>query len=758
MSIEWAAGQNPPSGYTLEYLIYRESSSSGPWTLLDPGGQTGTTFTDSSALPSSSTANPQTYIYEARGFYSNGTSTYVSAASGTLTITMPLANTPQVSISTNDIPGSGSSVPGTIPPTLSSITEIDGVATDGGAGLSQWTLYLVPTSNTNLANITVATGSNSIGAYNGPASFITNLNPSLYPAGTYELLLSANFKENGGETITSSEVITITIPTHAQIGNFTLPVTDMTVNVPGQAPIVISRTYDSSKASEAESLGYGWQLDLSGAQVQTTATGNAFQFGDLIYITLPDGEQHVFQFIPAPDNYETTGDPNPLDYYNVEFGNYAPSFVCVDGSGAKLTVGGENDFDLSYVDGQFINQTTGDPFDPLTSGTYTVTTTDGTVYTFAASMSNPGTLENSVDANGNETNYNLDGGTVIQRGGVSVHINYERIDAAGNSIDVIGSITAGNQTVNYFYDADGNLEYVQQPQTPAGNYTFTYVYNDPADHYLSSVKNGLNNTVITIGYDPATNLFDEVIAGGGADTSTIATALRPIRPTRSSPPPITIPPRISTTVKATSSSRSKPSPIAPTTSPAISSPGTPLTIVLPISNRRSKTGSAARISSPAKPITSPTWFPAPIPPASAYKQPAELQISQQTEYYQTTDDANPADFGLVKSVSVLGASGALETTTYSNPTGAPEYIDGNPVYVEDPQGNITHNFYDAGGNLPRDAGPRFKGRSPQRFHLYVHDDQRLQQLRRSRRALDQRVQPRAHRPDGAAVVQLLLWQ
>ena len=87
------------------------------------------------------------------------------------------------------------------------------------------------------------------------------------------------------------------------------------------------------------------------------------------------------------------------------------------------------------------------------------------------------------------------------------------------------------------------------------------------------------------------------------------------------------------------------------------------------------------------------------PAGQRYKQPAELQISQQTEYYQTTDDANPADFGLVKSVSVLGASGALETTTYSNPTGAPEYIDGNPVYVEDPQGNITHNFYDAGGNL-----------------------------------------------------------
>jgi hypothetical protein len=56
---------------------------------------------------------------------------------------------------------------------------------------------------------------------------------------------------------------------------------------------------------------------------------------DSVHITLPDGSQYTFEFLAQPaSNEEDNSLIGSVD-------SYTPQFVCVDGSGSKLTVPGD---------------------------------------------------------------------------------------------------------------------------------------------------------------------------------------------------------------------------------------------------------------------------------------------------------------------------------------------------------------------------------------------------------------------------------
>src|SRR6185437_10383833 len=92
-------------------------------------------------------------------------------------------------------------------------------------------------------DITLASGTAPVGPIQGDGALLFTLDPSRYSSGSYDLILTATDSATTPHTTTITQRVTLS--SQVQLGNLTLPVTDLTVDVPGGQPIVISRVYDS---------------------------------------------------------------------------------------------------------------------------------------------------------------------------------------------------------------------------------------------------------------------------------------------------------------------------------------------------------------------------------------------------------------------------------------------------------------------------------------------------------------------------------
>jgi len=314
-----------------------------------------------------------------------------------------------------------------------------------------------------------------------------------------------------------------------------LPVTDLTVPVPGGQPITVTRVYNSQQADVLGDFGYGWSLQATTSALSLVtepaeegAGVTAFRPGDLVYVTIPGGGQHAFQFWPTPDSYEpgagegTGADPYG-SFYQEGSGAYSPQFLCVDGSGCTLTVLGIGPSSLTYnPDNRELYLT--DPDDPGSAGSlfdpsqYVMTTPDGTAYTISGSS---GAITSVKDANANITNYGTDS---ISSGGVTVQIN--RTNGLISSIDLLD---AGGDPI---LDAEGNpigvtYHYDDSPDelssvTARDGTTTSYAYStDPAlPHYLTTVTDARNVAVLNANYNTLGELSSLTDAQGNAASVT----------------------------------------------------------------------------------------------------------------------------------------------------------------------------------------------------------------------------------------------
>lgn len=294
------------------------------------------------------------------------------------------------------------------PPILTADTSIYGVIDDPNDDPVTWTLVAAPIAGGDA--IQVAADSREIGSTTSSTDRITTISSTQLPDGVYMLKLTAKDPAPAGSNTTTSTERRIQIKTDLKLGNLTLPVTDLTIPNPGGLPITISRYYDSSEAGrDRKDFGFGWRFSSFDVDLRTTAWRKfggkiAFAENDLVYITLPSGQQHVFRFKPIP-----FGPPNVFGLY----WKYHPSFVSVDGGTSTLEVPGQETTVIVVQSGLFVGETNGigyNPTYPQFGGKYTLITQDGTTYEIEARVQpgiRAGSLIKITDANDSTLTFGL---------------------------------------------------------------------------------------------------------------------------------------------------------------------------------------------------------------------------------------------------------------------------------------------------------------------------------------------------------------
>src|SRR5260221_9466211 len=92
--------------------------------------------------------------------------------------------------------------------------------------------------------------------------------------GLYTLTLIADDGTSGPASIDTRQFV---VKTPLKLGNFALPVTDLTIQGRG-LPITVSRAYDSGRTNQndattaAGDFGPGWRLEMPDTDMQVTAT------------------------------------------------------------------------------------------------------------------------------------------------------------------------------------------------------------------------------------------------------------------------------------------------------------------------------------------------------------------------------------------------------------------------------------------------------------------------------------------------------
>ncbi len=291
---------------TTGYIFYRSDVAAGPYVKISGNSPiTGTTYTDTTASPSSSYSY-LLYAVDADGDVSNSTA---SSSAYHLVNTLALTGTiapPYVAITS---PSAGSASPRI----LNADTPVEGVVVDPYNDLDEWFLVLRlhgdagPGTGALVGSqdILLSQGNSTVGSIvdDSPVgASMGTIRPELVPDGLYDVILIARDKVG---IISSPALVAVQIKSDVKAGNFTLPVSDLQIDSPSGQSISVTRVYDTLQANDKGDFGYGWKLQLSDTNYRTTASpatagfsGDTLRFGDLIYVTIPGEGQHVFAFTP----------------------------------------------------------------------------------------------------------------------------------------------------------------------------------------------------------------------------------------------------------------------------------------------------------------------------------------------------------------------------------------------------------------------------------------------------------------------------
>jgi YD repeat-containing protein len=734
------------------YYVYREQpdptgGNKPTWLLLTPQPVKGTSYVDMNVQPGS-------YSYEVTAVSSSGGGQSDPTVPASMSTTPTTTQAPYAMIAS---PAAFSGIKLNFGMDTSSDDRIktltpvrlivaDPNATSGGGSdpTLAWTLVLHPEGQTDgqggqPADIPLASGNGPVGSVADPSGqTVYTLDPTQFANGNYQLILSAT--DASGKTIQNTEV---SLYSQTKLGNLTLPVTDLQYTTPTGQQVSVQRVYNSQNANVLGDFGYGWSLQTANTTVTTTAQsspdggGVAFAPGDVVYITLPDGSQHAFQFFPVPADYSNEY-PDPYNQLYAE-STYWVQFVCVDGSNATLTVLGdihsEGDRITLRYDGEakvFRDQTTNATYNPATAkldgtdaSTYTLTTADGTIYTIAAGS---GTLTKTQDPNGNVVNYGND--SITTSGGDSLKIT-RNSDGTISKIELRDASDTTRVTLNYRYDPSNPGTLTHEDRNGAMTNDYQYDAAPGMSHYLTQVTVGgvttlqaqydslgrLTSLTDAYGNQSNTAVTSSDGSGGGQFVADLSKSQASGQSAQSTPGTQNIYDSYGDVARS----------IQPVTDANNNVLGYTVTVhgyayasaeiadevsdIFDSSPGDSKqAGNTVQNALISQIDYAPFFVPVTTTQADAYqtaltKTPQDAQASPLSEtdyYYVNNDGGSPANIGLPSQQKQFVGDGSFRTTSYD------KYVNGKPstvkVTVTDVHGNTqqvskTDNYYDASGNL-----------------------------------------------------------
>jgi uncharacterized delta-60 repeat protein len=428
-----------------------------------------------------------------------------------------------------------------VPSLVAGDTPVKIVSASPGGAATPWYLWVVPESGQPTL---LASSNASAGTLPSTPAVVATLHPALFADGTYTLRLTAS--ADPGETGAYAQKIYLSSAVKA--GNFSLPITDATFNTPA-GPMPITRLYNSVHADRAGLFGHGWTFGLLDAQLRvTTRTGlyqpasyEALRAGDLVYLTVPTGGQHVFQFAPAP--------VTETQKYNNGFTGlqFVPRFVALDGSGATLTTQADMGRYLAYDQehqeyvfgySTWSSQASYNPTRPNGPTDFYLTTKEGVSYTINGAT---GVINRVANAAGNGFKFHYDSDT--NSGGQTVGTitakacPCEEGQTPGETLLTIKTLW-GSQTGNvervtsievpekdpirYEYDTAGSLVWVQNESGDR----FGYAYQSPGQpHLLTGLTSPHGAAVLQAQYDGTTGRLQALVTAAGQTILTAATAM-----------------------------------------------------------------------------------------------------------------------------------------------------------------------------------------------------------------------------------------
>ncbi|MCG8317644.1 MAG: putative Ig domain-containing protein, partial [Pseudomonadales bacterium] len=352
---------------------------------------------------------------------------------------------------------------------------------------------------------------------------VATFDPSLLVNGTYLITFQAT-DANGVTSITGATVI---VEGQLKVGHFSMTVEDLVIPLEGIS-IRLTRTYDSRLRDELLDFGYGWYPDYQAIRLnendeptkgwsmyfsdselfeietpagttyvsmQGTCTESGFQ--KTVTITLPDGKVEKFGGRARPISSGAVSVSNPNCYLAGDR-HVQLEFVALGNTQSTLTTP-EGNLYLSQNGSLVIDPS--DSSHALVSN-YVLTTKAGYKYY----INQDSGIQRIIDNNGNEITYTVDG--VSHSSGKS--ITFER-DLHGR-IEYVRA--PGDITIQYHYDANGDLIAVSDPvayKTPESDNT-RYTYN--SGHYLNEIFDALDRKALKNLYDEAGRLYGQEHSDG----------------------------------------------------------------------------------------------------------------------------------------------------------------------------------------------------------------------------------------------------
>ncbi len=317
----------------------------------------------------------------------------------------------------------------------------------------------------------------------------------------------------------------IEINSDMKLGNFNVSFDDLVIPLAG-VPVTVQRGYDTLDAASAGDFGYGWSLDILTVGVQSPRSEvvepysgimEAWRFGDIFPVRMPDGSTEQFQLLA-----------DIVDPSDSRYGKAANSLAAIGGTFVQprfQSLSSYATLELTHPeavsqldDGRFVNYgigasgdgELGQNYNPASSFSrggrvidYILTTEDQMRYVIDGVS---GEIKESLDLAGNKLVIDQDQIAAVDHDGNEIaKVSFTR-DKDTDFITIVED--ARGEKIYYDYDDDGNLVKVTNRVGDVTRLHYLDGVNDP-EHFLYKIETLLDPQDEETGYDVFSVGFDE---------------------------------------------------------------------------------------------------------------------------------------------------------------------------------------------------------------------------------------------------------